>query len=266
MNIAVVCMTICPDHLIDWVNYHLKQGFCKIYLRLEGEKILETEQNLKQFSQVEVLEKEMYPMGNQMDRQCFVVNAAIERAREESHDFLLHIDDDELFYCERGLQPLLEKMNRVQDWDYLHFSNAEALYPLDTIDVSCFRRTEWFHQCSHTEPCRGYGNGKSMVRVDSPAAECWGVHFFKGKGKSVAVSDACILHFESCNFDLWKQKFSVENPSNFPFYKQSRKIIQQCRTGTNHDECDRLLRITYDRLTGLDSQPSKARFQVRHMF
>lgn len=265
MNVAIVCMTMCPDHLIDWVGYHLRLGFCRIYLRLEGGVMMDMETRLSRFPEVSILERELYPMGDQMERQCFLVDVAIDRAREESHDLLLHIDDDELFFTE-DLQQLLKRMEKYRGWDYLHFTNAEALYPPSGRNVSCLRKTEWFHECSRTEPCRGYGNGKSMVRLDSPVAGSFGVHFFQGKGLDVPPDDARILHFESCDFDLWKWKFSVSNPSNFPFYKKSRDAIARCQDAADKEECNKMLFNAYTSLTGLESQPSRKHFPISHRF
>ena len=124
--------------------------------------------------------------------------------------------------------------------------------------LSCFQKTEWFHECTHTEPCRGYGNGKSMVRVDSPHAECFGVHYFKGKGHDVPPSEARILHFESCDYDTWKRKFTTPIPSQFPFYRYSHDAIRQCSSSTgSSDDCEKVLHRAYTSLTNLESQPSR---------
>ena len=262
MNVAIVCMSRSPDFLLDWVRYHLRVGFCKIYLRLEGENTIEMSQKLQSFPRVDVLETELYPMGDQMIRQCFLVNLAIKKARDESHDLLLHIDDDELFYCP-DLQRMLRQMDAVRGWDFLHFSNVEALYPHDQHDTPCFHKTEWFHECTFKEPCRGYGNGKSMVRVDSPRAECFGVHYFKGKGHDVPREKACILHFESCDYDTWKRKFDTFIPSQFPFYKYSHDAVQQCSTSAYPEECEKTLRLAYTSLTNLDSQPSRFHLSLK---
>lgn len=256
MDVAIVAMTRCPPFLTDWVAYHIGIGIRRIYLRIEGERSLEAARELSAFREVVILEHELYPMGNQMDRQCFLVDVALERASRDSMDLLLHIDDDELFYAERGLQEVIREAMRISgDWDFLHFTNVEAVYPPDSTNKTCFRRTEWFHECSRTEPCRGYGNGKSMALVGR--TECFGVHYFKGRGLDVPPSTAVILHFESCDFDSWRVKFRANVPSNFPFYSISRDAVRQCESSTDPSSCERVMLGAYKTMTGIDSQPSR---------
>jgi len=55
-----------------------------------------------------------------------------------------------------------------------------------------------------------------------------GVHYFSGDQVDVDPEEALILHYESCDFEEWKWKFSRPNPSNFEFYQESRDAIQKC--------------------------------------
>lgn len=254
MNVVIATMSRCPPDLVRWARYHLRMGFSKIYLRLEGEKMMGTrEMLLRESPRIEILEMELYPRGiDQMERQQFFVEAALERAREESMDLLLHIDDDELFYPrpDLGLQGLLRVIGEIRvDWDYLHLQNVEAVYPSSpqaSSSLSCFERTSLFQDCQQA-PCRSYGNGKSMVRIDQqPPARCNGVHFFHGRALEVAPGLALILHFESCDFHGWRLKFETMNapPSIFPFYEQSRQAVrehQACRlhpSTSSSSSCD----------------------------
>jgi hypothetical protein len=259
MDVALVAMTRCPPFLVDWVRYHVGIGICRIYLRLEGARVMEAEGGLAAFPEVVILERELYPMGDQMDRQCFLVAAALERARLDSMDLLLHIDDDELFYAEKGLQEMIRDAMRIStDWDFLHFSNIEALYPPDSTDKTCFWRTEWFHECSRAEPCRGYGNGKSMARVGR-RTECFGVHYFSGTALDIPPSMAVILHFESCDFDSWRTKFGTSIPSKFPFYTLSHEAVRQCEGSADRPSCEQVMRRAYEAMTSTESQPSRVR-------
>lgn len=250
MRTAIVCMSHCPHYLEDWVNHHADLGFDRIYLRIEGEKTADYLRLFRGHRIVRVLEYQFYPIGNQMDRQGFLVNSAIEKAREENIDFLLHIDDDELFYLpSQTLQEFLSKHKR--DKDYLHFQNIEAVYPPNSLGQTCFQRTKFFKKCYETN-CRGYGNGKSMACIrNSNRVESFGVHFFKGEKIEIPPEEAVILHYESCDFEDWKWKFSQTNKPthNFSFYKKSKEAIEDFND-CNHDKCEEILRQFYETQTG----------------
>lgn len=267
MNVAIVCMTRCPNHLIQWIEYHLGIGFSRIYLRLEGERILEMGMPLQQYREVIVLEQEVAPMGAQMARQEFLVEEAIKRAKEESVDYLLHIDDDELFHGKHmaGLQGLVREMEDVQggEWDFMIFDNVEAIYPHEISDQSktCFDKTTWFHDC-YDSPCRGYGNGKSMTKIDIEDPGPLGVHFFRGRSVRVPKTLGMILHYESCDFDLWMIKFkTLKESTDFPFYENSKEAIHHhARCKAHPSQCDAQLYAFYKRHTDLNS--TDTRFQI----
>jgi hypothetical protein len=269
MNVGIVCMTRCPPDLVRWVEYHIDLGFYRIFLRLEGEKIVPTMKQLERFREVKVLEQEVYPIGAQMPRQEFLVEEAIRVSQEESLDYLLHIDDDELFHVDPsvGLQGMLREMESRTDkeWDYMIFDNVEAVYPHDKASEgrSCFEKTSWFHDC-YSSPCRSYGNGKSMTKIDIANPAPFGVHNFRGQSIRVPHTLAMILHFESCNFDAWVLKFrTLKETTNFLYYEKSKEAVQQydeCRG----QQCDAILYDFYKRHTHLDSTDTRFQVQLFH--
>lgn len=257
MKSAIVCMTHCPFFLLEWIEYHEKMGFDRIYLRLEGEKIEPTLKNLGQYPIVKILEKQYYPMGDQMERQSFLVMNAIEECKKENIDFLLHIDDDELFYLPKtSLSQFL--LDHQYDKDFLHFHNVEAVYPFSDSknERQCFQRTQWFRPCFETS-CRGYGNGKSMACIkNSMFIQPHGVHFFTGNGIEIPKEEALILHYESCDYEEWKWKFSRPNPSHFTFYEESRNQLnnfQTCSLQEDPTQCEKKVWEFYQTSTGFTS-------------
>ena len=77
-----------------------------------------------------------------------------------------------------------------------------------------------------------YRNGKSAGRT---ADTNWhGPHRFTGSYHVVPVKRACVLHFESCTYEGWRNKFikhrdmgeqkKIEIP--FPFYRDSITLFQ----------------------------------------
>lgn len=249
MKCAVVCMSHCPFYLENWVDYHCKLGFDRIYLRLEGPKVEDYLKRLKNHPVVKILEYQLYPMGNQMERQSFLVMSAIEESKKEGIDFLLHIDDDELFFLSAPDDRLTDFLRRhSKDRDFLHFQNVEAVYKKDRQPRTCFEAVSRFRDC-RKEECRGYGNGKSMACLkNSPDVQVFGVHYFTGKGKNIDPNEAKILHYESCDFEEWKWKFSRPNPSNFRFYQESRKQISSCER-SGHQDCLSRLELFYSNAT-----------------
>ena len=77
-----------------------------------------------------------------------------------------------------------------------------------------------------------YRNGKSAGRVAD--ADWHGPHRFTGSYYVVPVSKACVLHFESCLYEQWRNKFIKHREIDeekkkdipFPFYRDSITLFQ----------------------------------------
>jgi len=135
--------------------------------------------------------------------------------------------------------------------NHLKFTNYEV-YPDKSFSKNCFHELHFFKtQPYYSYNFNSYANGKSMAKV-IPYMQSNGSHEFKmlypGKLKTLNIdtNKAVILHFDSCNFDIWWNKFknlgkfsdkykskygSWKNPFNF--YKKSRDLISNC----NESEC-----------------------------
>jgi len=82
-----------------------------------------------------------------------------------------------------------------------------------------------------------YRNGKSAGRVSE--ADWHGPHRFTGNYHVVPVGRACVLHFESCIYDQWRNKFIkhreiIEQKKKdipFPFYRDSITLFQKDHDG-----------------------------------
>merc|ERR1719476_154826 len=79
-----------------------------------------------------------------------------------------------------------------------------------------------------------YVNGKSAGRVGHVAAH--GCHRFTGEEWDVPLELACILHFESCPYSRWRDKFlhystlqRLFHDIPFPFYVDSIKFCKAHR-------------------------------------
>jgi len=105
--------------------------------------------------------------------------------------------------------------------------NVEAVPK--TLDADCvFSDINVFTQ----HKMLAYRNGKSAGRCS--VATWHGPHRFTGSYHVVPVACACVLHFESCTYEQWRNKFlkhrdmdeqkKLEIP--FPFYRDSITLFQ----------------------------------------
>ena len=248
-KIAVATMTKEPVNFDIWLDYFLKNlKINKIYLRIENTyslKSLITKYQNKYPGKIDayfidnVDNKNTY--DNQQDRQNKFIDKIKSDAKSNNIDFILHVDDDELFWVN-------PKYKHIQDFFYtlddnvenVHFTNIEAIYP-DKAQT-CFS-TSKFYNCSRGGDCKSYANGKSAGNFSSHGyrLRLHGPHNFSGKTLNVSEDDALVLHFESCNFGKWWQKF--KNLSNidkktynnipFDFYKKSINLIRDCKKDEN---------------------------------
>jgi len=240
LKIGIVTMTKKPVDLDIWLNYHLnKLKFDQIYLRVEDtpgvEKITSKypERVSVEFEN-NVNNKNSY--FTQMDRQSDFIQKTIEDCRKKGINFLLHIDDDELFMISskyEDVKDLFIKLNIGKDIENVHFGNVEAVFPKGM--KHCFA-TNKFLDCSAGGACKSYANGKSAGQI-SKDLQPMGPHNFTGKTKRVNKKDAMVLHFDSCNYDKWFQKFkNLSNIGNkkfneipFRFYKDSITFLKNCK-------------------------------------
>ena len=243
LKVAIVSTIKEPIDYDIWLNYHLnKMRFDKIYLKIEdtpqvksmfnkyGDKIsAKFINNVNDKNNYDTLQK----------RQTDFIEEVIKDCNKRGINFLLHIDDDELFMISskyKDVKDLFVKLNIGKDIQNVHFDNVEAIFPKDM--KHCFG-TNKFLDCQSGGSCKSYANGKSAGKV-SQNLRSNGPHYFSGKTKNISKKDAMILHFDSCNYDKWQQKFknlaNVDNKSfnniPFKFYKDSIKLLQECKGGS----------------------------------
>ena len=192
-----------------------------------------------------------------MDRQKENVNSGIQKAKSLGIDYLFHSDADELIYVHPDkqkthpsilLRKYLENVN--PEFDCLHFKNFEAVFP--NTDDKCFN-TSKFVDCRKGQ-CLSYANGKSAGRVQKNI-KFHGPHYFSGKVYNVSDHEIAILHFDSCTYKQWENKFDLLKDTTeekmkkipFPFYKNSIKKLQKCGGIKKNDrECKEDLMKYYE--------------------
>jgi len=163
VRIGIVCMVKAPRHIETWLEwYHERIGVERFYIYIDCTPQLAAIFNQQPWAEC------VLPTYNDFarqrnyfglrDRQVQHINATIPRARAVGLTHLLHIDDDELLYCHRGVGALRAELAAATTVS-VHLHNLEALYP----SAECadpFRETCAFR---HRPPAfAAYSNGKSF--------------------------------------------------------------------------------------------------------
>lgn len=232
---AIAIMTMKPINFEVWLKYHLKYlKFDHIYIRIEDtpelKQIIDKYPNqitANFYSKQD--NKNSY--FSQMNRQDELINNAIEDCKKKNIKYLLHIDDDELFFLNKKYKSASQFFNTLNpNYDQAHFTNFEAIFPKEKD--TCFS-TNKFKNCK-TNNCLSYANGKSAGRISNNLKPN-GPHYFKGSIENIDPDQAMILHFDSCTYSKWYHKFNnLKNITDekfnkipFDFYKKSIKYLKK---------------------------------------
>lgn len=238
MKIGICMMTRNEEYLDPWIEYHLNQlKFDYLLLRIEN-TILKDKKDCRIIyvqHEMDASSTKKNSIVLQQYRQKKFVDYCIQSiCCLYGITFLLHIDDDELFWLNpemKSVHDFVQLWNK-KDLDYLRFQNFEAVLNRTSVsNTNIFQTTNLFIDCSK-EKCRSYSNGKSMVILKDIYQYSTGCHTFSGKSTLVPIDDAKILHFDSVDFSMWRKKFSHLSQISpeifasipFPFYKQSIMI------------------------------------------
>jgi hypothetical protein len=160
-------------------------------------------------------------------RQVYNASLALEWARREGIDWIIHIDSDELVFTPgQNLKRHLKSVG--ENIDAITFPTLEAL-PKLKYGQHFFEEIHWFKSAKSPVPraetiarvmgCRralqygyfrGHTDGKTAVRV-RPSIEGMGIHLPTPLGgaefRIIRSSEAFILHFDCCTVDDWKLKW-----------------------------------------------------------
>jgi len=259
ISVGIVTTVKKPHKFDDWIKYHLKIGFTKLYVVLDDENedisypsdkvvFIKNNKNWKK----ELSELNMGMFYDQYDKEVMsrqVLNYANVKkiAIKDNIDWLLHIDADELFYPESG------SLSSIFDnkYDVIRFENLEML-PMNDNYENCF--VEGIHFKTNKYIYVAYTNGKSALKVTSNSV-INGVHGFSG-GISHDSDSGKILHYPSCNFEEYINKYKILGKFNnkwwdqidipIVFHTESRDIIQSCSDKDFDDECIQKVRNYYN--------------------
>lgn len=217
-KIGIVSTMKNPVDLDVWLHAHRKLGVCHFFLRFECDTIPKG-RDITFCRGYDIKETTTYT--NIQDRQEKWVNKALELAASRGILFLIHIDSDEILHGD--INSLIKLPKNIRTF---WFQNYEAVFPKDHLENGKCFRAQKFINCD-TGLCVAYANGKGGGRV-APDVSGWGVHRFQStreKGESMFIPDITIRHFESCDFERYKEKFlrysGERNEIPFQYYKKS---------------------------------------------
>ena len=261
IKVGIVSMVTKQPDFEFWLKYHLEHlKLDLIILRVEdspeykplldkyGDRVIATYHNKNDID----LKHNYLTI---MDRQKEHVNNGLHKAKELGIDYMFHSDADELIYVEKDnfnthpsilLRFYLESVPEV--YSCIHLKNFEAVFPNNKD--KCFN-TNKFIDCKKGN-CLSYANGKSVGRIKHNI-KFKGPHYFTGKVYNISDYNIAILHFDSCTYKQWENKFELLKDTNeekmkkipFNFYKNSIKKLQKCGGNKKNIKCKNELNKFY---------------------
>ena len=218
-----------PEDLPLWLKHHRDLGITKFYIRMEDTP--GWDEFLKAQPDVEYEMAESSKANNYetlQKRQIEFVDKSLRKAEQAGLSWLFHVDADELLEGDLGVLDQLPA-----DIKTITIANVEAVY--DGTENTCFDARK-FLRCDENANCRSYGNGKSAGRVE-PNTTLKGPHNFAYDGdhtkqtKRLDFKELHVLHFDSCSFGSWAEKFrhltkgtNDKDKTPFPYYEESKKV------------------------------------------
>jgi hypothetical protein len=234
-KVAIACLMRKPVDLPKWLDHHRQLGVSHFFIRLEDTR--EQEDYLRTQQDVSLTVANSDVSGNNYEtlqnRQIEYVNASMKVAKEKNINWMFHIDADELLH---GTLNFLDELD--SKYKNVWMENAEAIFDFDKErpNSTCFSANK-FLRCSNGAPCRAYVNGKGGGRViDNVGLK--GPHNFHYNGEFqgehvyiVPFNTLHVLHFDSCSFSAWVEKFhhlGKKKIDNIPFkhYNESINAVE----------------------------------------
>lgn len=254
-RIGIVSMMKNPKNMEHWLQHHRDMGVAHFYIRLEESP--EWEAYLNEQPDVTLFVGKSTGINEYEEkqvRQTNFVNLALKQALQSgSLDWLIQIDSDELLSGDLDeVRDLPESVRTC--W----MNNVEAVYEgVPGKNDSCFQAAK-FRECSKGhDGCVSYANGKGGGRV-APDVSSFGSHRFKsgnkgsgrdkeGSGrdkeghKEVQLKRLLVQHFESCDYDLYKEKYTQLSNTDtqidipFSYYHESIRAAEVANITGNED-------------------------------
>jgi len=235
-------MTRKPHRFDWWLRYHRNLGIYHVFVHVEDTPDLIPLLESPEFSDFVTVttgndnsldthnpnSKDNY--YTLMQRQEIQVRRSVKSSRLMGIAWLFHVDDDELLYFKEPFSRIANEM--PHDVSCIVLINVEAA-PKALYSDCVFEDIDVFSK----DLMLAYRNGKSAGRV--AVADWHGPHRFTGSYHVVPVERGCVLHFESCTYEGWRNKFIKHREMGeqkkldipFPFYRDSITLFQEDHDG-----------------------------------
>ena len=240
--IAIVSMMKRPKNMETWLAHHRTMGIARFYIRLEDTPSLE--EYLAEQPDVVVWTGQSTGKNEYTDkqrRQDDLVNKALQQAAQDGMSWIIHIDSDELL---AGPDGVLDEVRALPDNVRVFWmQNEEAKFAaIPRSTDQCFAAATFVNCSKNPDQCASYGNGKGGGRV-APDVSSHGPHRFKSNrpgSKEPKLSKLIVQHYESCDFDMYKEKFRglavQDRDENIPFSYYTDSIEAAKKEGAEGDE------------------------------
>ncbi len=242
LKVGITLMTRKPHCFDWWLRYHRSLGIHHVFVHVEDTPELLPLLNSDEFAgfvtvttgsdgsldthKVDSADN-YYTLMARQERQ---VRRSMALCRERGYDWLFHVDDDELLHFSVPFSTLADTL--PMGVSCMVLVNIEAC-PKNLGSECVFEDIKTFSQ----HKMLAYRNGKSAGRVID--SNWHGPHRFTGSYHVVPVERACVLHFESCTYEGWRNKFLKHREIGeqkkldipFPFYRDSISLFQNDHDG-----------------------------------
>lgn len=225
---GIVSMMKNPKNIDTWLQKHRDLGIKHFYIRLEQTPDVEEYLGNQHDVTLQIgKSKGVNEYEEIQERQNIWVNEALRKAEKDNDvNWLFHIDADEI------LKGDLNKVQELPDsvrtfW----FQNEEAKFDkVPQKTDSCFSASTLTDCSKEPKNCVSYGNGKGCGRV-APDVLANGPHRMKSTKKENTDEKVDVIkleHYESCDFDIFKEKFKhlavQDKKSTIPFAYYNESI------------------------------------------
>jgi len=224
-GLGIISMIKDPKNIDTWLQHHRNLGIRKFYIRLEGTPGLVSYLDSHHDVHVKIGKASGVNEYEEIQtRQNNWVNEALKLGRNDGIKWLVHIDADELLSGE-----ISEILNLPTTTRTFWMQNKEAKFAkVPGKKDNCFEASKVVDCGEINNACVAYQNGKSGGRTEIDIS-AFGPHRMQSSNgiPSVKLKKMFILHYESCDFDIFKNKFkglSVQNKKvsiPFPYYNES---------------------------------------------
>jgi hypothetical protein len=249
IKVGIVSMIKNPHHIVTWINHHLRIGIDKIYIYIDDPNdsainIIDNYSVVNKKIKMTIMDDKWltdnnYKTDNNKDeplnwnvRQDKCVDNALELAKTDNIDILIHIDCDELLYSQSNKK--LQDVFNISNKNTFKIKNYEIAPDRDNYE-NCFVENKFFRK--NGDNYIAYGNGKGAGRVGKVKSN--GPHEMTEINSStkhfeINEKDLVVLHYVSCNLEEMIKKyklysnFSKKNWEWAKLHLESRDKLSQC--------------------------------------